>query len=275
MLIRTAFIALPLLALPVAAMAQPAVPAVPPAPAAQRPATAPVAAPRPAAAAPAPSADDPPTTSAAAAPAFAPAPAARAAAAPAPAASADTPPTTAAVAAPVAPAAADDAPTSDAAPTTLASAAPAAPAVPTAESIQTVTKASPLTVEGNAQFLVTYAAMPGVKTLPNGVMYRVLVEGKSKNTPLGRLDLVTVSYRGWLINGTSFDNSQPGNPRTFQIAQLIEGWREAMLKMKEGDLWEVVIPAALAYGAEGRAGVIPPNQTLVFVISLAKIEYAG
>jgi hypothetical protein len=259
------------------AWAQPAVPAVPPAPAAKRPAAAPRSAVAPAAApaaapGPAISADDPPTSApAVAGPAFAPAPAARAAA---PAAAADAPPTTAPTATVAAPAAGAP-PSSDAPPTTVASAAPAAPAVPTPESIQTVTKASPLTPEGNAQFLANYATLPGVKTLPNGVMYRVLVESKNKNTPLGRLDMVTVSYRGWLINGTSFDNSPPGIPRTFQIAQLIEGWREAMLKMKEGDLWEVVIPSALAYGAEGRSGVIPPNQTLVFVISLAKIEYAG
>jgi len=48
-----------------------------------------------------------------------------------------------------------------------------------------------------------------------------------------------------------------------------------LMKMKVGDLWEVAVPADQAYGAEGRGARVPPNQTLIFVISLAKVEYAG
>ena len=51
--------------------------------------------------------------------------------------------------------------------------------------------------------------------------------------------------------------------------------RNNMMKMKVGDLWEVVVPSDQAYGTEGRGARIPPNQTLIFVISLAKVEYAG
>jgi len=46
------------------------------------------------------------------------------------------------------------------------------------------------------------------------------------------------------------------------------------LKMKTGDQWQIVIPAALAYGAEGRPPVIPPNQTLVFMVKLDSVAYA-
>jgi FKBP-type peptidyl-prolyl cis-trans isomerase len=211
----------------------------------------------------------------ASAPTFAPAPAARPAApnpnAAVPAVAGDAPPTSDAptTVARNAPAAA---PSTGAAPTTDAA---AIPAVPTAESLQTVAKNYPVTAEGNARFLATYATMPGVKTLDGGVMYRALVTGKGTTSPLGRLDTVTVSYRGWLIDGTSFDNSPIGTPRSFQLAQLIEGWRTALLKMKTGDLWEIVVPSPLAYGAEGRPGRIPPNQALIFVISLGKVEYAG
>jgi len=42
--------------------------------------------------------------------------------------------------------------------------------------------------------------------------------------------------------------------------------------MKEGDQWELVIPSALAYGEQGAGGVIPPNQTLVFEMSLMKVD---
>jgi len=270
-----------------AALAQPAVPAVPPAPLPGRPAaSAPPSAPTSVS-------DLPPTSAPATAPVTS---AARPAPVPAPMATrADDPPTTSFVPAPVTASAAprpgavpavggaaptaSDAPPSTAAPATALDAPPSTvaqdAAAPTAASLQTVPRNFPLTPEGNAAFLANYRARPDVIALPGGVMYRALVTGKGTVMPISRLDTVTVSYRGWLIDGTSFDNSPPGSPRAFQIGALVEGWREALLKMKVGDLWEVVVPAALAYGAEGRAGRIPPNQTLIFVISVSKIEYAG
>ena len=48
---------------------------------------------------------------------------------------------------------------------------------------------------------------------------------------------------------------------------------EALKLMKTGDTWELVIPSDLAYGSEGAADRIPANQTLVFLINLAKVEY--
>jgi FKBP-type peptidyl-prolyl cis-trans isomerase len=44
--------------------------------------------------------------------------------------------------------------------------------------------------------------------------------------------------------------------------------------MKTGDTWEIVLPAELGYGAEGAGDAIPPDQTLVFTMSLVKVEYA-
>ena len=146
---------------------------------------------------------------------------------------------------------------------------------PLPESFQTVARNYPTTPEGNAAFLAAYAARPGVQKLPNGTMYRILFTGTGKQTPISRFDTVTVSYRGWTIDGTQFDASPVGTPRIFQINALIPGWRDTLLKMKVGDLWEIVVPADQAYGLEGRGGRIGPNQTLVFVVSLAHVAYAG
>jgi hypothetical protein len=259
-----------------AAQAQPAVPAVPPLPSA----AAPTAAPAPATA----NADAPPTSD--------PAPGTVAATpAPAPPAAADAPPTsdpTPATATPTVPVPTATSP--DAPPTSngaMASAAPsgpmptpnatpdaAAPAKP--EIPPTVTKNYPLTPEGNVRFLSEYAARPDVKKLEDGVLYRVLHAADPKsNGPIDRGDTVTVSYRGWLIDGKVFDETKPATPAIFKLSGVVPGWRTALMKMKVGDMWEVAIPADQAYGAEGRPGRIPPDQTLIFVISLAKVEYAG
>lgn len=130
-----------------------------------------------------------------------------------------------------------------------------------------------LTPESNARFLADYAKRPGVVKLPDGLMYRVLESGDG-NSVQKPSDVVTVYYRGALINGTVFDQTQPDEPRQFPAGGLIPGWVEALNKMKTGDMWEIVIPAALGYGEDGAGDAIPPDQTLVFVMKLVKVEYA-
>jgi FKBP-type peptidyl-prolyl cis-trans isomerase FklB len=130
-----------------------------------------------------------------------------------------------------------------------------------------------LSPEGNARFLAEYAARPGVTTLPDGLMYRVLQSGKG-TSPISKKDVVTVLYEGLLINGKIFDRTKPGVTTQFTVGGVIPGWTEALMKMKAGDEWEMAIPAALAYGADGVGNAVPPNQTLLFIVRLAKVEYA-
>lgn len=152
-------------------------------------------------------------------------------------------------------------------------AAPAAPATPPAAGSGSATQlpvAKDLSPESNQQFLTDNAKRPGVMMLQDGLQYRVIKTGNGKSpTPE---DLVTVTYKGQLINGMVFDQTQPGKTATFPAGQLIPGWVEALQKMKEGDEWELVIPANLGYGEAGAGGVIPPNQTLVFDMALLKVE---
>ena len=123
--------------------------------------------------------------------------------------------------------------------------------------------------EGNKKFLDDNAKKDGVKTTPTGLQYRVIKAGSGK-TP-AESDLVTVTYKGWLIDGTVFDQTQPGQTATFPAGQLIPGWVEALKMMKEGDEWEIVLPSNIGYGEAGAGGVIPPNQTLVFNMALLKV----
>lgn len=114
-------------------------------------------------------------------------------------------------------------------------------------------------------------------TLESGVRYCVLKDGGGGEKPI-KGDLLAVDYTGWLTDGTRFDTSreprQPGleaEPALFPIGGVIEGWNEILGMMTPGDHWRVHIPAALAYGAEGRAPNIGPNQDLIFEVELQSI----
>ena len=145
----------------------------------------------------------------------------------------------------------------------------AAPSDATAQGSSQLPVAKDLSPESNMQFLADNAKRSGVMSLPDGLQYRVIKAGNGKSpTPD---DLVTVTYKGQLINGMVFDQTQPGKTATFPAGQLIPGWVEALQKMKEGDEWELVIPSNLGYGEAGAGGVIPPNQTLVFDMTLLKV----
>ncbi len=126
--------------------------------------------------------------------------------------------------------------------------------------------------EGDA-FLAENKKKPGVKTLPDGLQYKVIKEGTGK-TPKAT-DTVVTQYKGTLINGTEFDSSYRRNePATFPVSGVIKGWTEALQLMKEGSKWEIVVPPELAYGENG-AGPIGPNATLIFEIELVSVKQSG
>lgn len=120
-------------------------------------------------------------------------------------------------------------------------------------------------------FLAENKTKPGVVTLPDGLQYKVLVEGNGKQPK--DTDTVSVNYAGTLIDGTEFDSSyKRGQPTSFPVNAVIPGWTEALKLMKVGSTWELYIPAALAYGAQGVPPVIGPNQTLIFKVELLSIQ---
>ena len=127
--------------------------------------------------------------------------------------------------------------------------------------------------DANKRFLADYAARPGVKKTQSGLMYRVIKAGTGPTVQKDN-DIVTVFYKGSLITGKVFDQTKPEEPAQFPADGLIPGWVEALKLMKTGDTWEIVVPADLGYGSEGAGSDIPPDQTLVFTMSLVKVEYA-
>jgi FKBP-type peptidyl-prolyl cis-trans isomerase len=121
------------------------------------------------------------------------------------------------------------------------------------------------------------AAEEGVeKTTESGLKYVDTKVGDGASPVPG--DTVRVHYTGWLEGFESekkFDSSYDRrSPLVFRVGtgQVIKGWDEALLTdMKVGTVRNVIIPAALGYGARGAGGVIPPGATLYFKMELVGI----
>jgi FKBP-type peptidyl-prolyl cis-trans isomerase FklB len=120
-------------------------------------------------------------------------------------------------------------------------------------------------------FLAANKSKPGVKTLASGVQYKVLKSGTGKTPKL--TDGVKANYRGTLIDGTEFDSSyKTGKPVPFGVSEVIKGWTEVLQLMKEGDKWQVFIPADMAYGPRQMGPIIKPFSTLIFEMELVEVD---
>ena len=119
------------------------------------------------------------------------------------------------------------------------------------------------------KFLAENKKKAGVVTLPSGVQYKVIKEGKGempKDT-----SLVEVNYEGRTLDGKVFDSSYKRKETAKMRAnQVIKGWTEALTHMPEGSVWEVYIPQELAYGSRQQGEKIKPFSVLVFKIDLIK-----
>lgn len=120
------------------------------------------------------------------------------------------------------------------------------------------------------EYMAKNAEREGVVTTESGLQYEILKSGEGE-TP-GRRDQVSVHYRGSFIDGRVFDSSiDRRQPAQFRVNGVIPGWTEALLQMRVGDRWRLVIPPELAYGEAGAADIIGANETLVFEVELLAI----
>ena len=125
------------------------------------------------------------------------------------------------------------------------------------------------------EFLAKNAKVAGVVTTASGLQYQVLTPGAGAKPKAD--DVVTVHYKGSLLDGTKFDSSYDrGQPATIPLGQVVPGWREGIQLMPVGSKYRLWIPAKLGYGEAGTpGGPIPPNSTLVFDVELIGVGKAG
>jgi FKBP-type peptidyl-prolyl cis-trans isomerase FklB len=126
-------------------------------------------------------------------------------------------------------------------------------------------------LKAGQDFLAANKEKPGIVTLPSGLQYEVITEGKGVK-PLAS-NKVTCHYHGSLIDGTVFDSSvKRGQPATFPLNGVIKGWTEGLQLMATGSKWRFFIPPHLGYGDRQVGGQIGPNSTLIFEVELLGVN---
>ena len=126
---------------------------------------------------------------------------------------------------------------------------------------------------------VPRAAKPAPKppqlgiTTASGLTYVITSRANGRRPKTG--ETVLVHYTGTLTDGTKFDSSQDRKePIAFPLGRsaVIKGWDEGIAQLGIGDSAVLIVPPQLGYGEKGAGGVIPPNATLVFVVTLVDVK---
>jgi len=103
----------------------------------------------------------------------------------------------------------------------------------------------------------------------SGLYYQIIKPGTGSFTYPGNTR-ITIKYEGRLLNGNVFDNGG-GNEQTFNLAELIQGWRIGIPKIQKGGEIRLIVPPGLGYGSSA-VGPIPGNSVLDFNIQLLNTQ---
>ncbi|MEN8156729.1 MAG: FKBP-type peptidyl-prolyl cis-trans isomerase [Bacteroidota bacterium] len=111
------------------------------------------------------------------------------------------------------------------------------------------------------------------------VMYYVVDMPVDTGTTIAVDSVVEIAYKGYLIDGRVFDESEEGSPLEFTVGDesgVIEGWNLGVTRFREGEKGRLIIPYHLAYGEPGRMSnnivAIPPYENLVFDIEIVSVK---
>lgn len=96
--------------------------------------------------------------------------------------------------------------------------------------------------------------------------YYVIEKPGDDNHPTSN-SIVEVNYKGYLLNGTVFDESEEDVSNSFRLSSLISGWQLGLPLIGEGGKIKLILPSFYAYGIYAY-GSIPANSVVIFDIEL-------
>lgn len=121
--------------------------------------------------------------------------------------------------------------------------------------------------------LATYLETQNIsaKTTDVGLFYEITKDGTGRKPKMG--DYLALNFKGKLLDGTVFEESDPADPFVFQVGyrQVIRGWDLGIREFPLGSKGTIYIPPNLGYGKRGAGQEVPPNAALQFEVEVLKI----
>jgi FKBP-type peptidyl-prolyl cis-trans isomerase FkpA len=99
-----------------------------------------------------------------------------------------------------------------------------------------------------------------------GLYYEVVYQGSSVGPK--QSSVIFCTYKGTLLNDSTFDEQSIPGRTGFQLNGLIEGWKLGLPLIGKGGTIRLMVPSNLGYGCSGSGTKIPPNSPLYFEITL-------
>ena len=135
-------------------------------------------------------------------------------------------------------------------------------------------KASAENKAASARFVAQNRNKPGVRTLADGIQYRVIEAGNGPMPyPDGR---VRILYHASISNGQQFASNDGSNGRPVQPTTVVvnespmPGIKQILPMMRQGAHWEILLPPEQAYG-DSPGSPIGPNQAILFDIKMVEV----
>lgn len=123
--------------------------------------------------------------------------------------------------------------------------------------------------ENDKAFLEANAKKEGVVVLPGGVQYRIIKEGTGKKPTLA--DSVVIKYQVSRVVGKKIvAASAETKPTTYELKKALPGLRETLQLMKEGAVWEIVLPPGPSRGVRGEA--LESGPVLIYEMELLTVK---
>lgn len=104
----------------------------------------------------------------------------------------------------------------------------------------------------------------------NGLYYSIIEEGNGEEY-IKYKDQVTFTYKGSFLNGSTFQIIDKNDPLKYKVNQLIIGWQDALMMLKEGGKINIIIPPQLGYATQ-KTDMIPANSILKYELEVLEVK---
>lgn len=104
----------------------------------------------------------------------------------------------------------------------------------------------------------------------DGLYFKILEEGEGEKT-IAYKDQVTFSYKGSFLDGNVFQIIGKDDPISYKVSQLIIGWQDALMMLKNGGRIHIIVPPQLGYATQ-KTDLIPANSTLIYELEVHDVR---